>query len=104
MRDGCCLTGPGMEQEYCWLFSVLRVFTNLVSITVPFGDTYWHEISSPSQEDPYLLLRHSCHAVSCVISNRKMPNEGRLCCQRMSERLCPVGRVRFLHSHFQFLT
>jgi hypothetical protein len=58
----------------------------------------------PQPDGPYLLLRHSCHAISFVISNRKMPNEGRLYCQRVSERLCPVGRVRFLHSHFQRLT
>jgi hypothetical protein len=30
----------------------------------------------PQPDSSYLPLRHSCHAVSFVISNRKMPNEG----------------------------
>jgi hypothetical protein len=77
----------------------LQSFHEPSSITVPSG-THWH--SRPLS--PYLPLRHSCYAVSFVISNRKMPNEGRLCCQRMTECLCPVGRVRLLDGYFQLLT
>jgi hypothetical protein len=98
------LQGLGMEQECCWLPSVPRIFTNLVSTTVAFGDTYLHNVPSAPQSDVPSVLQHTCHAVSFAISNREMPNEGRLCCQQMSERLGPVGRIRFLDGYFQWLT